>query len=312
MIRLAATTLCLLAASSAQATVLRISAEPPLSVERLADAIRTYVDGTEVDVSPVRRVERQDGGFTAPGVVEIELRAQGAGADDAELVLLDGQETVLSRLPGALRVEDLYRAAALKVQSLLQRRTVPVSPGPASIVEGAGTAKHPGADRFLLGAGLAVLVPSAGPAREGVSLAAGLRFARRWHLSLGAYLEPQQSTRVGDIDVSAWELPLLLGLGCDWHESSWVGWLDLVGHLAVRRVSAEAAEVVSNSGVALSPRAGGAMGGGVVVGQGLRLEVQVSLLAVLADTRYRVDGQVVWPAAGALGVIELGLAYGGH
>jgi hypothetical protein len=32
----------------------------------------------------------------------------------------------------------------------------------------------------------------------------------------------------------------------------------------------------------------------------------------LADARYRVDGQVVWPAARALVLVELGLQYGGR
>ena len=48
------------------------------------------------------------------------------------------------------------------------------------------------------------------------------------------------------------------------------------------------------------------------IAPGLRAEMRVSGLAVLADARYRVDGQVVWPAASALVLFEMGLEYGGH
>ena len=37
----------------------------------------------------------------------------------------------------------------------------------------------------------------------------------------------------------------------------------------------------------------------------------VAMLAVLADSRYRVDGQEIWPSARAIGMLELGLGYRG-
>jgi hypothetical protein len=83
-----------------------------------------------------------------------------------------------------------------------------------------------------------------------------------------------------------------------------------VAHAAIRRITAKATGIVSTSDTTLSPRAGGTLGFAIGVAPGLRAEAGVSLLAVLADTRYRVDGQVVWPAARALVMVELGLAYG--
>jgi len=308
--RLTLFALCTLMASPARAVVLHVSAEAPLSVERFADALRSYVDGAELEVSPDGHAVRRDGSPTVPGVVDISLQRHVVADDDVELVFLDGEETILNRLPGAMRIEDLYRAAALKVHALLQRRR-PALPPSADAVTDRAKANRDGPDRFILDAGLALLLPSAGPVREGLRLGAGLRLARRWHGLLGAYLEPPQSTRVGNIDVSAWELPVWLQVGFDWHQSAWSGWVDLVGHAALRRVSAQAPDIVSNSGVTLSPRAGGATGLGIAIGRGLRLEFRASLLAVLADTRYRVDGQVVSPAARVLGVLELGVAYRG-
>jgi hypothetical protein len=308
VVRLTLLALCTLLASPARAAVLQVSAEAPLSVARFADALRSYVDGAELEISSGGTADRPDG--SKPGGVVIALRRHGAEDDDVELVFVDGEETVLNRLPAAMRIEDLYRAAALKVHALLQRRTAG-QPAPEDSVADR-TKTHDGPDRIIVDTGVALLVPSAGPVRPGLRLDVGLRLAQRWHVLLGAYLEPQESTRVNDIDVSAWELPVLLQAGFDWHRGAWVGWLDGVGHGALRRVSAQAPDIVSNSGVTISPRAGAATGLGVAIGRGLRLEFQASLLAVLADTRYRVDGQVVWPAARVLGIFELGLAYRGE
>jgi hypothetical protein len=308
MFRLAVIALCSLLASSAQAAVLRVSAEAPLSAERLADAIRSYVDGVALEVAPAPGGRE---GVATPGVVEVSLRRLGASEDEVELVLLDGEETILSRLPRAMRSEDLYRSAALKVHSLLERRTSPaLPPDTLGVHQDATTDSSP--RRLMLDAGFALLVPSAGPVRGGLRLAAGMRLAQRWHLLAGAYVEPGQSTRASGIDVSAWELPILLATGFDWHQGAWAGWVDVVGHAAVRRVSAKSPDIVSNSGTSLSPRAGASTGLGFAIGQGLRLQAQISLLATLADARYRVDGQVVWPSSWGLGVIEVGLVYGGR
>jgi hypothetical protein len=287
-----------------------VSAEAPLSVERLADALRSYVDGAEVEVAAVGRPDSHDGMPTAPGVVEVALRRQGTSDEDVELVLLDGETTILNRLPGAMRIEDLYRTVALKVHALLLRR-VSASLVPADLVGDRMSPRRDKRESLMLDAGLALLVPSAGPIREGLRLGAGLRLAARLHLLMGAYLEAQQSSRVNEIDVSTWEVPIFLDAGFDLHQGAWAGWLDLVGHAAVRRISAQAPEAISNSDVSVSPRVGGAIGIGVAVGRGLHLQVRMARLAVLADSRYRVDRQVISPSARAQGIVEVGLGYRG-
>jgi len=163
----------------------------------------------------------------------------------------------------------------------------------------------------MLDTGLALLVPSTGPVREGLRLGVGLRLTTRWHLLTGAYLEAQQSKRVSEIDVSAWEIPIFLDVGVDWYQGTWSGTLDLLGHVAVRRIWAQALEEMSNSDVALSPRAGVAAGFAVAIARGVRLQALMAMLAVLADSRYRVDGQEIWPSARAIGMLELGLGYRG-
>ena len=229
------------------------------------------------------------------------------------MVLVDGEETILARLPGALRTEDLYRTAALKVQALLQRR-MPAAPRVATVVmldeRGASSVPH-GETGLLLDADLAMLVPTSGPSREALRLGTGLRLGQHWRLDFGAYLEPPQSADAQGIHVTSWELPVCLSLGYAWHTGLWQGWLEGVGHAAIRKFSAEAVGIVSNSDTTVAPRAGGALAATVAIAPGLRAHARASVLAVLAETRYHVDGNVVWPAARALILVELGLQYEG-
>ena len=244
----------------------------------------------------------------------ITLQKSRALGEDAEVVLVDGEETIVARLPGALRTEDLYRAAALKVQALLQRRMRWRQAWRRAARSTSRAVSSAPADRgaFLLAVDLAMLVPTSGPSREALRLAAGLELGQRWRLDLGTYLEPRQTADAQGIHVTSWEIPVCLSLGFAWHTGVWQGWLEGVGHAALRKLSAEAAGIVSNSDTTVSPRAGGALGVAVAIAPGLRAHARASALAVLADARYRVDGQVVWPAARALVLVELGLQYGGR
>jgi len=300
-------------AGAAQAASLRVLAEPPLSGERLGDALRSYVDGAEVKVEtlPATADSAQP---IEPGTVVITLQKSRALGEDAEVVLVDGEETIVARLPGALRTEDLYRAAALKVQALLQRRVaVATGAGMGGTVNARATPSAP-PDRgaLLLDVDLAVIVPTSGPTREALRVAAGIQLGQRWRLDLGTYLEPRQTADAQGIRVTAWEIPVCLSLGFAWHMGVWQGWVEGVGQAALRKLSAEATGIVANSDTTVSPRAGGALGVAVAIAPGVRAHARASALAVLADARYRVDGQVVWPAARALVLVELGLQYGGR
>lgn len=299
----------------ARATSLRVSAEPPLSGERLGDTLRSYLDGAEVTVEPLPgATDNANARPAEPGTFVITLQNSRGPGEDAEVVLVDGEETILARLPGVLRSEDLYRAAALKVQALLQRRagSTPLLPSIPVLEQGTAMPAPTVGTGLLLDVDLAMLVPTGGPSREALRLGVGLQPSKRWRLELGTYLEPQQSADVQGIHVTSWEIPLCLSLGYAWHTGVWQGWLEGVGQAAIRRFSAEAAGIVSNSDTAVTPRAGAGLAAGITLAPGLRAHARASALAVLADTRYRVDGQVVWPAARALVLIELGLEYGGR
>jgi hypothetical protein len=298
---------------AAHATSLKVSAEPPLSGERWGDALRSYLDGKEVTVESFPGVmDETDFAPVEPGTVAIILRRSRGPGEDAEVLLVDGEEMIVARLPGAFRKEDLYRAAALKVQALFQRRMAVATPSePTEGLSQPSLPSQPGRrDNVLLDAGLAFMLPSQGLSREGLRLGTALALGSRLRLGIGMYLEPAQSTTSQAVSVTSWELPLYLSLGLAWRKGSWQGWLDAVGHATVRRISAEAAGIVSNSDTTVSPRAGGAIRLAFTIAPNLRADARVSLLAVLADARYRVDGTVVWPADRALLLLEVGLEYG--
>jgi len=298
-------------AGVAHAASVRVSAEPPLSSERLGDALRSYLDDADVKIEPPpSATDSATARPSEPGTVVITLQKSRGLGEDAEVVLVDGEETILARLPGALRTEDLYRTAALKVQALLQRR-IRVATTVMLDERGASSAPPRGTG-LLLDADLAMLVPTSGPSREALRLGTGLRLGQRWRLDFGTYLEPPQSADAQGIHVTSWELPVCLSLGYAWHTGLWQGWLEGVGHAAIRRFSAEAVGIVSNSDTTVTPRAGGALAAAVAIAPGLRARARASVLAVLAETRYRVDGNVVWPAASALVLVELGLQYEGR
>jgi hypothetical protein len=297
-------------AGAARATPLRVSAEPPLSGVRLGDALRSYVDGAEVTIEPF--TGEAGGEPTESVTVAITLQKSRMAGEDAEVVLVDGEETIVARLPGALRTEDLYRTAALKVQALLQRRVSAASGMAMAGVLNDHAASIAPADRsrLVLDADLAMVVPTSGPAREALHLGGGLQLGQRWRLGLGTYLEPLQTADAQGIRVTTREIPVCFSLGFAWRTGLWQGWLEGVGHAAIRKISAEAAGIVSNSDIAVSPRAGVAVGVALAIAPGVRAHARISALAVLADARYRVDGQVVWPASRALILAELGFQFG--
>jgi hypothetical protein len=310
-LRLLVIATCVALGSEARATALEVSAEAPLSAERLSDALRSYVEGAEVAVEATD--DATEGAEAPERRVRISLRGSHAVGEDAEIVVADRDETVVARLPGALRSEDLYRAAALKVQALLQRRrAAEAGPSVEAIVSGPAPPAPPHETRLLLDVGLSWMQPSAGTARQGLRLGTGLVLGNRWRTRFAAYLEPSQSSDPQGVAVSSWELPVELTLGLALHQGRWQSWLEAIGQVALHRLSAEAPGVVSTTETTLAPRAGAGVAFALAMTHGLWAEARVSLLAAVQDTRYRVDGQQVWPAARALAMLELGLLYGGR
>jgi len=216
--------------------------------------------------------------------------------------------------PAALRTEDPYRARPSRCRLSCKggtsvampppavgvvRRVAPARPYPSRAIASCLMPAWPGCSPRRTRAGsLCAWVPVCAWATAGV-----------W--GLGTYLEaaaveprPKESTSLPG------RSPCGSRSGGPGTKGLWESWLDAVAHCGDSEDQAKATGIVSTSDTTLSPRAGGTLGFAIGVAPGLRAESGVSLLAVLADTRYRVDGQVVWPAARALVRWNWGSSYG--
>src|SRR3954469_8210558 len=118
------------AAPDVERPVLVVTATPPLDVERLADAVRAYLDELQVEVraAPAPPAGELRGELAATARVGAAVRAwavvrvaDGApGSVELEIVDRLTDKALLATVPRPRRDEDLYRAVALKVQALLR------------------------------------------------------------------------------------------------------------------------------------------------------------------------------------------------
>src|SRR5688572_28170928 len=124
--------LVLLAGTAAafERPTLVVTAAPPLDVERLADLVRTYLEGYEVDVRTAPAVQagemREQLAATeaaAAGARAVAaVRVAGAAGTTVEIQLVDRvtHKALVTQVQRLGRDEDFYRTLALKVQALLR------------------------------------------------------------------------------------------------------------------------------------------------------------------------------------------------
>src|SRR5581483_3216657 len=123
--------LTLAAPADAPLTVV-VTAEPPVDAERLADAVRAYLDehGIEVQVrgaeagaaGDLRRqlAEARRIGEAVRALAVMRASAGAAGRIEIELVDLATDKALVAEVARPPRDEDLYRTLALKIQALLR------------------------------------------------------------------------------------------------------------------------------------------------------------------------------------------------
>jgi hypothetical protein len=114
---------------AAERSLLVVSARPPLDGERLADALRAYLESLDVDVRVVPAAPGSDllqalaaaqrAGEGAGVFASVRIAASGGSAD---IVLVDrvNEKMLIATMSRPGRDQDLYRAVALKVQALLR------------------------------------------------------------------------------------------------------------------------------------------------------------------------------------------------
>ena len=107
-----------------------VTAAPPLDSQRLADALRTYLDefGIRVQVAPATadgdlRTQLDDArqlGESVRAVAVVRAEREVRGEIEVELYDLATDKALVAAVRRPTRDEDLYRALALKVQAILR------------------------------------------------------------------------------------------------------------------------------------------------------------------------------------------------
>ena len=107
-----------------------VTAAAPLDSQRLADALRTYLDefGIRVQVAPATadgdlRTQLDDArhlGESVRAVAVVRAERETRGEIEVELYDLATDKALVAAVRGPARDEDLYRALALKIQAILR------------------------------------------------------------------------------------------------------------------------------------------------------------------------------------------------
>jgi hypothetical protein len=207
-----------------------VTAAPSLDAQRLADALRVYLDefGIRVETRAAgeaddlrRRIDdaRQLGeALRAVAVVRAEHGAR--GFVEIELVDLATNKALVVSVPRPERDADLYRTLALKIQAVL-RATLSEARGeldPRSslgrlVAEGGRPAPsepppaRPSTVALDIGYGL-VSFPSGGPFFDGLAVRAAWRPRRTLELALGTAALASATASNGTVDATATIVPL--------------------------------------------------------------------------------------------------------
>jgi hypothetical protein len=296
------------------ASTVVVTAAAPVDPERLADALRTYLDEFGIRI--------ENGGAAAPGdlrgqlaearrigesvralaVVRVESGTH--GSIELELVDLATEKALIAQVPRPARDEDLYRALALKIQAIL-RATLSEAPerlGPGSTVARLVSSPQASAPslpappaRWAVEAGYALVAFPLAPqgALQGLSLTAAFAPVPWLELVLGSAALGAARAQAHDVVAVATVVPIFGAAR-----------LRLAGARAEALVgpSAEVAYV----GVAPSspttpvqgmrhavPAVGVEGEGRLRVGRTAWLFARITALGVLLGEGYHIDGQLV-------------------
>jgi hypothetical protein len=293
-----------------------VATAPPIDAQRLADALRVYLNeygirveargGGDAPELSNRLEEARKLGQSVRAVAVVRAAPGTAGEVEIELVDLATDKALLVSVPRPPRDEDLYRALALKIQSVLRATLSEARLGldPRSslgrlVAEGSGLPREsaaPGAGTWLAldaGYGLAWF-PLGGPLFGGLAVRATWRPAPRVELALAtAALGPRNAVR-GTVEATATMVPvhlaakLPLAMG---RAELLVGPCLAANHLRVATASATR-QVRSSRTIMFA--AGVEAEGRLAITAGVWLFTRAAALGVINGEVYDVDGAPIF------------------
>lgn len=207
-----------------------------LDAQRLADALRTYLDEVDITVDP-RPASTTDGlrqqlqdarrvgqAALATAVVRVDRAASDAGHDEVEheevqieLIDLATNEVLIATVASPARDEDRYRALALKIEAMVRARwsvaragsgARDASPRDLDALSATRLASQPPSN-LALDVGLALVsFPIAGPLLDGLDVRARWLPSARVAVTVGTALLGSASASKGGVDAVATLVPV--------------------------------------------------------------------------------------------------------
>ena len=294
-----------------------VTAAPPIDSQRLADALRAYLDeyGIHVEIAvaaepgdlrrqlaDARRIGEE---VRAMAVVRAQDGEGVRGTIEIDVVDLATEKVLIAEVPRPPRDEDLYRVLALKIQASL-RATMSEAPerlGPrigltrlAQSRPGSGDESSPGAHQPLasLESGYVVLTfPLAGVALQGLSLATAFA-PRPWlDLTLGIAVLGTLRAEGGGVVAVATVVPLFASARWRVGGRRAEALMGPAGGLAYVAIDPSSTTSMVHATHHLVPALGVELEGRFRVGASAWLYARGSALGVLLGERYRAEGQVI-------------------
>lgn len=305
--------LALSAYARAQPPVVLVTARPPLDGERLADALRTYLDGYSIDVKV---------GPSAEGDLRAQLEAARAAGErvralavlriaDAEPATVEIQlvdrlthKSLIAEVARAGRDEDFYRSVALKVQALLRST---LSEQPAEVIAAAPTLApliaptvaapppRPPPHRLSLEVAYSILsYPTGGLVHQGVAIDARVELGRLVELSFGTAALAPVSGQTREVTALLHSIPIAAGAGVHLRRPRLEGAIGAVAELLVQAVDANGSATAVRSPVSVAGGLGAQASGRVRIARVVWLYVRGAVLGLVGGTgRYLVSGQPI-------------------
>lgn len=293
------------APADAARSVLVATAVEPLRVDKLADALRTYLDAGRVEVRTAAAVSTGDlradlGALVQAGAGEkatTVLRISATSTDAVEIALgdLPSQRTVIASIPRSERDEDLYRTLALKVQGLL-RATEEQSATPTLAAAAEPPPAGPAGAVDVQGGLTLLTFPLGDVTQEGILLRGRWAVTPAVRVGLGFRALPSVERRSGTTDVRLRVMPLVAGIERCWRGSRF----EVAGGLLVlaeARYAEATAGKTTRGDWTFVPGGGFSLGLAVRLSPLVRLSLQAAAIGLPWSSRYRVDGATVFDAS---------------
>lgn len=303
--------------------ILVVTAAPPLDAERLADALRAYLDEFRVDVQTAPAAPRGDlrdelaatDGIGAAVRAWAVVRIADGAPGNAEIELVDrvtGKSLVTS-VPRPRRDEDLYRAVALKVQALLRATLaepsprVASSPVLASLAAPSAPAPVESDRRFALETAFALVAfPGARVLQQGLAVSLTARLAPNLDVALGTQALSRIDASAGAVSASVSRVPVWLAARLTARRGRWEGAAGVIGEAAFVSIETSSPTLTVRSGWSVAPAVGGQLGGGLRLGGRTWIGARASALGVIVGQHFTAQGQPLVSLSG----LQLGVEGG--